>query len=198
MRRRHGGSLFEICLRETLICDGGCRFLHLIIIILLSFTQELGFSQGSLLTLHKTTAGYLLGSPIFTSALLLAFVYTFAQDNRGQKAHFVILQIPVEFLPWAMLTLTLIMGGLPGALQQGTGIVAAHTYDFLTRLYPAFQGGRNYLQTPAAIQRLFGSEQATVTNKGFGTAIRPGQPAAQQGSTAWTSGRGQGRRLGGG
>lgn len=136
---------------------------------------------------------------------MLAFIYTFAQDNRGQRAHFVIFQIPVEFLPWAMLMLTLVLGGLSATLQQGTGIIAAHLYDFLTRLYPTFQDGRNYLQTPAIINRLFGSEQTTVTNKGFGTAIRPGQPAQQQASTGSASGRsggwgsrGQGRRLGGG
>jgi hypothetical protein len=28
LRCRHGGSLFEKCLRDTTICDGGCRFLH--------------------------------------------------------------------------------------------------------------------------------------------------------------------------
>ena len=54
---------------------------------------------------------------------MLAFIYTFAQDNRGKKAHFIILQIPVEFLPWAMLTLTFIMGGPTAALQQGMGVV---------------------------------------------------------------------------
>src|SRR5258708_6113496 len=62
-----------------------------------------------LLTSYKTTAGYILQAPVLTSALMLAFIYTYAQENRGQRAHFIILQIPVEFLPWAMLTLTLIM-----------------------------------------------------------------------------------------
>ena len=159
----------------------------------------------SLLTLRQTVAGYLLEAPILTSALMLAFIYTFAQDNRGQKAHFIILQIPVEFLPWAMLTLTLIMGGPTAALQQGTGVLAAHLYDFLTRLYPTFQGGRNYIQTPNVIKRLFGADQTTVTNKPYGTSIRPGQALPQQPTTGWGSGlsgswggRGQGRRLGGG
>ena len=159
----------------------------------------------SLLTLRQTVAGYLLEAPILTSALMLAFIYTFAQDNRGQKAHFIILQIPVEFLPWAMLTLTMIMGGPTAALQQGTGVLAAHLYDFLTRLYPTFQGGRNYIQTPNVIKRFFGADQTTVTNKPYGTSIRPGQALPQQPTTGWGSGlsgssggRGQGRRLGGG
>lgn len=155
--------------------------------------------------LYKTIAGFILQAPVLTQALMLAFIYTYAQDNRGQRAHFVILQIPVEFLPWAMLTLTLIMGGPHTALEQGTGVLAAHLYDFLTRLYPTFQGGRKYIQTPAAIRRLFGAEQTMTTNKAYGTAIRPGQAAPQQASTGWGSGlggnwggRGQGRRLGGG
>ena len=143
------------------------------------------------------------------SALMLAFIYTFAQDNRGKKAHFVIVQIPVEYLPWAMLTLTLIMGGLPATLQQGTGVVAAHLYDFLTRLYPTFQGGRNYVQTPALVKRWFGADQPSTRNKGYGTSFRPGQPTTQPATQAtsggWTSafssstwtGRGAGRRLGG-
>jgi Derlin-2/3 len=159
----------------------------------------------SLLTLCQTVAGYILQAPVLTSALMLAFVYTFAQDNRGQKAHFVIVQIPVEFLPWAMLTLTLILGGLPAALQQGTGVIAAHLYDFLTRLYPTFQGGKNYIQTPTVIKRLFGADQTTTTHKAYGTSIRPGQALPQQASAGWGSGlsgswggRGQGRRLGGG
>lgn len=136
---------------------------------------------------------------------MLAFIYTYAQDNRGKKAHFVILQIPVELLPWAMLTLTLIMGGPGAALQQVTGVVAAHLYDFLTRLYPTFQGGRNYVQTPAAVRRFFGGDQSAFNHKGYGTSFRAGQPAApQQQNRGWTSGftnswssRGAGRRLGG-
>lgn len=144
---------------------------------------------------------------MFTQSLMLAFIYTFALDNRGKKAHFVILQIPVEYLPWAMLTMTLIMSGPTAALQQGTGVVAAHFHDFLTRLYPTFQGGRNFIQTPAAIKRYFGAGQAQSTNRGYGQAFRPRdvRPANQPSqSRGWTSGftgswsgRGSGRRLGG-
>ena len=151
------------------------------------------------------TAGFLLQAHVFMSALMLAFIYTFAQDNRGKKAHFIIFELPVEYLPWAMLTLTLIMGGGTAALQQGTGVIAAHLYDFLTRLYPSFQGGRNYVQTPAFVKRYFGADQPSMKNKGFGSSYRPGQPAPQQRSGGWTSGfsssawtgRGAGRRLGG-
>jgi Derlin-2/3 len=135
---------------------------------------------------------------------MLAFIYTYAQDNRGKKAHFILFQIPVELLPWAMLTLTLITGGLQPALQQATGVFAAHLYDFLTRLYPTFQGGRNYIQTPAAVKRFFGANQSAYINRGYGSGFRPAQNIRQQQGRGWTSGfssswngRGAGRRLGG-
>ncbi|RMZ78599.1 hypothetical protein DV738_g3759, partial [Chaetothyriales sp. CBS 135597] len=156
-------------------------------------------------------AGFLLHAMIFTSSLLLAFIYIFAQDNRGTKAHFIILQIPVELLPWAMLTLTFVMAGPGAAMEQGSGLVAGHLYDFLTRIYPTFQGGRNWIQTPTVVKRLFGADTRTATNKAYGTVFRPATAAppntgTQSQSRGWTSGftpsswsgRGQGRRLGGG
>jgi len=160
-----------------------------------------------ILTPMQIVAGFILQASGFLSSLLLAFIYTFAQDNRGTKAHFIIFQIPVEFLPWAMLTITFVTRGPFAAMQQGSGVVAAHAYDFLTRLYPTFQGGRNYIQTPNAVRRFFGGDQSSFTHRAYGSAFRPAPPqAAQQPqSRGWTSGfssgswggRGAGRRLGG-
>ncbi|GFN20487.1 hypothetical protein AtubIFM55763_011609 [Aspergillus tubingensis] len=149
------------------------------------------------------TAGCLLNNVIFTSALILAFVYTFSQDNRGRKASFFIVQIPVEFLPWAMLTLTLVVSGWPAALRDGMGIVAAHFYDFLTRIYPTFGGGKNYLVTPAFVRRFFAARTPRGEARAFGTAYRA-TDQTQGSSGSWTSSfqspwsrRGPGRRLGG-
>ncbi|KAI9037370.1 pseudouridine synthase CBF5 [Aspergillus affinis] len=108
-------------------------------------------------TIIVLTAGFLLNSVIFTHALILAFIYTFAQDNRGRKANFFVIQIPIEFLPWATLAFTLVRSGWPAALNDSMGVVAAHLYDFLTRIYPTFGGGRNYITTPAFVRRLFAS-----------------------------------------
>jgi hypothetical protein len=139
---------------------------------------------------------------------MMAFIYTFAQDNRGKKAHIVIVQIPVEYLPWATLAVTLVVDGPYRMMIQLTGLVAAHLYDFLTRLYPTFQGGRNYIQTPLFVKRWFGADQSAFSHKKYGTAFRPGQnlqqPANGGATRGWTSGfsgsswtgRGQGRRLG--
>ncbi|KAL9623321.1 MAG: hypothetical protein Q9160_002428 [Pyrenula sp. 1 TL-2023] len=142
------------------------------------------------------TSGLYLGTTIFTSALILSLIYTYAQDNRGKTAHFYIIQIPVEFLPWAMLTLTLVFGGYPAALSEGMGIIAAHSYDFLTRLYPTFQGGRNWVQTPAWVARAFGADARGQRNTSYGVAFRPG--AGQTTATAGRAGGSSSSSSGGG
>ena len=163
----------------------------------------------------KATANFFLGARIFTHPLIMALTYLYALDNRGTKAHFVIVQIPVEFLPWANLCLTLLLNGWGAALVDLTGIIAAHLYDFLTRLYPTFQGGRNYIWTPVFVKRWFGADQSSFSQKKYGTSFRAGQdlntrpsgsaPGAAPLPKSWTSGfstgagwtgRGQGRRLG--
>ena len=102
-----------------------------------------------------------------------------------------------------MLLMTLVMAGPGAVMQQATGIVAAHLYDFLTRLWPTFGGGRNYIITPAIVKRWFGADRPNIQARGYGTAFRQATPAPGRGtssgfgfSTAWGT-RGQGRRLGG-
>ena len=129
-------------------------------------------------------------------------MYTWAQDNRGKKVGFFVVTIPSEWLPFATLGLTLVMAGWPAMLRDGTGIVAAHLYEFLTRIYPTYGGGRNYIITPAFIQRLFVGQRAQTRT--YGTAYRAGQAPQDSASTGrsssfanpWGS-RGVGRRLGG-
>ncbi|RAL08377.1 centromere/microtubule-binding protein Cbf5 [Aspergillus homomorphus CBS 101889] len=149
------------------------------------------------------TAGCLLGSVTFTSALILAFIYTFSQENRGRKTTFFVVQIPVEYLPWAVLAVTLVMAGWPAVLSDGMGIVAAHLYDFLTCIYPAFGGGQNYLMTPAFIRRFFSAFTPRAGYRAYGTAFQPVNQTATSHSDGWTSSfqgpwsrRGPGRRLG--
>ncbi|ODM23568.1 hypothetical protein SI65_01157 [Aspergillus cristatus] len=159
-------------------------------------------------TVILLTAGCYLEGGIFTSALTLAFVYTYAQHNKGIKTRFYFFEIPVEFLPWAMLMITMVRLGWPAALLESMGIVAAHMYEFLTRIYPAFGGGKNYITTPGFIRRFF-IKSSHEGYRAYGTAYRPtGQTPASPASEVrrgWTSssqnswgGRGPGRRLGGG
>lgn len=149
------------------------------------------------------------GGMVFTSALVLAFAYTSTQDDRGQKAQFFIVTIPAQWIPFAMLLMTFVMAGPNAAMVQGTGLIAAHLYDFLTRLWPEFGGGTNLLPTPGFIRRMWETKTATVQSKGFGTAFAPAQrnssatTSSSSGAAAggvlpesWRS-RGSGHRLGG-
>ncbi|KAL8906347.1 MAG: hypothetical protein Q9171_006309 [Xanthocarpia ochracea] len=136
--------------------------------------------------------------------MILALAYTYSQDNRRRKVNFFIIQLEAKWLPWAMLLATMVLAGPSATMYQGTGILAAHLYDFLTRLYPNFGGGRNYIRTPMFITRRFGGADQRTQHKGFGTAYTPQtQQAARPASgfssafsSPWSS-RGQGRRLGG-
>lgn len=111
-----------------------------------------------------------------------------------------------------MLVITMVLNGWPSALSESMGIVAAHLYDFLTRIYPTFGGGRNYLVTPMAVQRFFSRHTPNAGHRGYGTAFQASasspasqaSQASQPSSRGWTSsiqnpwgGRGAGRRLGG-
>ena len=129
--------------------------------------------------------------------------YTFSQDNKNKKVSFFIISFQAVYLPWAILGLTLVLGGPDAALQQGTGLIAAHLYDFLTRLWPTFGGGRNYIRTPSIVQKWFGADQRGVKTKGYGTAYRPASQDNPRGtstgfsfSDSWNH-RGAGHRLGG-
>lgn len=141
-------------------------------------------------------------------ALTLALAYTFSQDNPNKRMSYFIVTFQAKFLPYAMLLLTFVLGGPQAALQQATGLVAAHLYDFLTRIWPTFGGGRNVISTPPMVKRWFGADRPGPRTRGYGTAFvaRPAEQQTRQGtSSGWSSGfgmnswgsRGPGRRLGG-
>lgn len=131
----------------------------------------------------------------------MAFVYTYAQDNRGKRATFFIVQIPMEYLPWVMLLVALVSSGWDGVMLQFCGIFASHFHDFLTRIYPTFGGGSNYLRTPGFAKRWFHGRQPNEASGGF----RVFPPSERQAPSSQSSGlfsgspwshRGAGRRLG--
>jgi len=144
------------------------------------------------------------GASVFTSALILAFIYTGCQDDRGGQFNFMVVNVPAQWAPFGMLFITFIMNGPEAAKIQSTGLLAAHLYDFLTRLYPEFGGGWNIIQTPAFVRRLFAPDEAVVSNRSYGTAFTA--PERATGSTGASTGsvlpeswkaRGSGHRLGG-
>ncbi|KAL9090143.1 MAG: hypothetical protein Q9165_005423 [Trypethelium subeluteriae] len=115
-------------------------------------------------------------------------VTRYAMDNPTRQITFFIITFQVKWLPYAMLAMTFVMASPTAALHQATGLLAAHLYDFLTRIWPEHGHGRNFIQTPSFVQRWFAADQPDPRSRGYGTAI-PGRPQAQQPSS--TSGRGQ-------
>ncbi|CAG8304546.1 unnamed protein product [Penicillium salamii] len=157
------------------------------------------------------TAGWYLGAVVFTQPMIMAFIYSYSQLNRGQRTHFMFIDIPVVVLPYAMLLITMVVRGWQAAMIEAMGIPAAHLYNFLTHIYPVYGGGRNFLTVPAFVERYF--KRADDKNRSYGwasqsstqasTASQGGSSGSTSGSSwGWTSsnswkGRGAGRRLGG-
>ncbi|KAM5505846.1 hypothetical protein McaMca56_000494 [Microsporum canis] len=161
------------------------------------------------LTDVQLTAGLYLQSYVFLGALSLAFLTTLSQDNAGKKMPFIIFQLPAEYLPFASLIATLVLSGQHAALTQACGILAAHLYEFLTRIYPNFGGGTNYIRTPRFIQNLFRTNKLVQAHGGYRMYRPPANdtsgPSTGQSSGNWFSGmggswqgRGAGRKLGSG
>lgn len=134
--------------------------------------------------------------------MIMAFVYTYALENRGQKVKFFMITMPVQYLPWAFALFELVAGGPVALILSLVGIVAAHTHNFLTQIYPTFGRGKNYLATPAFVRSYFSSNVPRTVHRGYGTAVRG--ESQREPSSGWASSlqgdwsaRGRGRRLGG-
>ncbi|CCF47298.1 centromere/microtubule-binding protein cbf5 [Colletotrichum higginsianum] len=152
---------------------------------------------------------YLMGGGAFLPALILAMCRTVTQDQRGMKANFYFVTIPAQLTPFCMMLVSLLFpGGYYTFMIQLMGFIAAHLYDFLSRVWPEFSGGRNLIPTPAFLSRLV--QTPRFNQRGYGTAVRGGggAPAQTSGSStgvsqggggvlpdSWRT-RGPGRRLG--
>ena len=128
--------------------------------------------------------------------MLLALVYTYAQENRGQRENFYFVEVDVKYVPYLMLFVTFLVGG--ELLPECMGLLAAHLYDFLTIYWPRYGGGPSLIRTPDLVRQWLGSPSGghDVSRKGYGTAYRPiPRAAATSSGNIWGS-RGQGKRLG--
>ncbi|KAK7993497.1 hypothetical protein PG989_006878 [Apiospora arundinis] len=136
------------------------------------------------------------GAGHYLQALLIAMCYTSTQDQRGQSAHFYILTIPAQLMPYTLLLVQLLFPNGWEAVKVGlTGLVAAHLHDFLTRLYPEFGNGPNLIPTPWFISWLMTTPRMNKTV--YGSAIVPprGTPRSGPLPDSWKT-TGPGRRLG--
>ncbi|KAK2058549.1 Der1-like family protein [Colletotrichum caudatum] len=137
---------------------------------------------------------YIMGGGCFLPALIIALCRTVTQDQRGVKSNFYFITIPAQLSPFCIMLMSLLDPSGTGYytfMIQLQGFIAAHLYDFLSRVWPEFSGGRNLIPTPAFLSRLVQSPR--FNQRGYGTAIRGGG-----GASAQTSGSSTGVSLGGG
>ncbi|KAL7771624.1 hypothetical protein CFE70_001571 [Pyrenophora teres f. teres 0-1] len=135
-------------------------------------------------------AGGILNAYTFLPALSLAYAYTFAQDNPTRSVSFFIITFESKYLPFAMLFMSFVIDGPEAAATQLTGLIAAHLYDFLTRIWPTFGGGTNYIRTPDMVKRWFAARPGSVQSRGFGHVVEGrGRAAGAPGSNMPSTGR---------
>lgn len=159
--------------------------------------------------------GMYMGALVLLSPLTLALAYTFAQEDPHRQMSYIIITFQSKWLPLVMLAMTFVMESPQAALIQSTGLVAAHAYEFLMKIWPEVGGGRKVISTPQVVARWFAPEAGSAQRRGAGTAFAARAPAggAQTGASSgggggggWASGfrggggnwgeRGPGRRLG--
>jgi Derlin-2/3 len=136
--------------------------------------------------------------------MIVALAYYWAAlEVSNRKVSLFIISVPAKFLPFVMLFVTLVQGGLRPTLVEATGIVAAHLYLFLTNIWPRVGGGSHIIFTPQWVHRLFGEGDDPAT-RGFRTGGVPTSAGATitrskfvpvSSNNTWTH-RGQGHRLG--
>ncbi|KAF2720580.1 DER1-domain-containing protein [Polychaeton citri CBS 116435] len=158
------------------------------------------------------TAGCWLDARLFLSPLTLALAYTFAQENSNRPMTFFIVTFSAKWLPFAMLALSFVLSGPQAALVQSTGLLAAHAYEFLTKIWPEHGGGQQWIKTPAVVRGWFQqSPNAGQQRSGYqvfqgrssgtvgGQSSSSGpNPAGGSFTTGFNAGNyGTGRRLGG-
>ncbi|KAI1266604.1 Der1-like family protein [Xylariaceae sp. FL1019] len=139
---------------------------------------------------------FITGAMMYLHALLIAICYTATQDQRGMQAHFYVVTVPAQLMPWCMLLMQLLFGGVGAFLLGLTGIFAAHLHDFLTRIYPEFGQGPNMIPTPWFISWIMSTPR--VQNTVYGSSHAPPSDNSGRGGPlpdSWRT-RGSGQRLG--
>lgn len=143
------------------------------------------FSMAVILGMSALSVPY-MAMPLFSGSLVFLLVYVWSRNFPEQPVSIMgVFKLQGFYLPWALLVLTMLMGGSP--VPDLIGILIGHLYYFLTVLHPA-AGGRELVKTPQflknAIQDMYG---------GYGF-VNPNYRAPQAPERRAFQGRG--RRLG--
>mmetsp|Transcript_38064 Transcript_38064/g.72966 ORF Transcript_38064/g.72966 Transcript_38064/m.72966 type:complete len:244 (-) Transcript_38064:345-1076(-) len=123
--------------------------------------------------------------PVGSASLVFMLVYVWARHNPDQNVNLMgIFQLKAFWLPWALMMLTVLMGGSP--MADLMGILVGHLYYFLTVLHPR-AGGGDYVKTPQFLTQFINN-----TYGGYGFVNSNYQPPR----AAPRAFQGRGRRLG--
>ncbi|KAG6040329.1 hypothetical protein E4U41_000886 [Claviceps citrina] len=124
-----------------------------------------------LVTNHITGFGFMT----FLPALILAMAYTVTQEQSGANVNYMFVTIPAQMMPYAMLAINLLFpGGAMNLLLQLHGLFAGHLFDFLTKTWPNYGGGRNLIPTPAVLSRLVQTVESVLQGRFRSLAPRSG------------------------
>lgn len=149
----------------------------------------LTFCGGTIMMMNYVSG---LGFTTFLQALNLAMCYTVTQDQRGMKANLMFVTIPAPMTPFAMLAFNLLFpNGVRSMLLQLLGLLSAHLFDFLTRIWPEYGGGRNLISTPA----FFSTAVRSLESRAATSAAAPSGGSRGPLPDSWRT-RGPGQRLG--
>lgn len=138
-----------------------------------------------------------------TRALIVALTYTATQQQQGLTVTYIVIPMPAPLMPYAMILVSLLFpGGIKDFFLGLYGLVAAHLWEFLSRIYPQLGGGPNILKTPKFMTSLVriveGRRQLFSSSGAVGGAPASGSSTGAESGPlpdSWRT-RGSGQRLG--
>ncbi|KXS22031.1 DER1-domain-containing protein [Gonapodya prolifera JEL478] len=99
--------------------------------------------------------GLLVPFYLLSEGLSMAIIYIWSIFNQEKRVSFMFgIQFKALYFPWALLAMDfLTVGQFPWT--KLAGLVVAHAYYFLDRVYPDSPGGRRVIVTPAFVSAWF-------------------------------------------
>lgn len=132
-------------------------------------TLSKGYRRTRHLTASQLLNLFVTSGQILANALALSFITTSVRDSWDQPIVLFVVKMPSQYFPYVILFLTLILDTPKSMMIQATGLVSAHLYDLLTGLYPRTGIKRNFIETPAFVKKMFGTQ--AVVDRPYGTVI---------------------------
>lgn len=139
-----------------------------------------------------------------THGLNVALTYTATQQQQGRQVNhiFIPFRFPAPLTPYAMILINLLVGDRSEFYLGMYGLVAAHLWEFLTRIYPELGGGPSILKTPkfmASLVRMGEGRRRQYFSSSGTTGGNGADAASGSGSSplpdSWKT-KGGGRHLG--